>query len=333
MLRFIDGFDHYTTITAKWDSGSADTTTEQHRNGTRSVRFIANSISKNFFPAFGSWVIGFGLYGNTTAPLITLYDGVTAQCTLNLNSDKTLEVSRGTSTSLGASAKSALTIGNSKWYYIEWKVTIADSILADSCKVRVNGSDWINVNAGSDTKAGTVTTANKITFSGGSQYSYMDDIYILDGVAPNNDFLGDVKVETLYPSSNAGTNEWLGSDGQYVNNYQLVSEATANTTNYVQSGSIGAIEMYNFQDLESNALNVYGVQINSVAIKDDAGTVTFKNRINSGGTVSEGVENTPVDGSYLIFSDRYDLNPNGNTAWTTEAINALQAGVIIQQGV
>src|SRR5437764_673985 len=59
---------------------------------------------------------------------------------------------------------------------------------------------------------------------GGVGRAYLDDLYVCDATGTtNNTFLGDVRVHTLVPSGNGTDSGLTGSDGNQVNNYQLVN--------------------------------------------------------------------------------------------------------------
>src|SRR4029077_1029352 len=104
-------------------------------------------------------------------------------------------------------ATGATSLLNSTWYYIEWKLTVDNT--AGVSEVRINGD--VEINFSGDTQATVLSSIRQFQFEGeydvfsdtGSVFS-IDDIYVVDttGSAPNNSFLGDVRVECLFPSGN-----------------------------------------------------------------------------------------------------------------------------------
>ena len=66
-----------------------------------------------------------------------------------------------------------------------------------------------------------------------ANYDY-DDLYICDGTTvpgePVNDFLGDVRVDTLYPNGNGNSSQWVGQDANSTDNYLNVDDTLLPTT-------------------------------------------------------------------------------------------------------
>ena len=218
-LLFMDGFDHYVTadISKKYNAtqGSPSISAGNGRRSTAGLVTMATStgITKNF-AANSAWVMGCSLKvgalptATNWASIFVLYDAGSRQCELRVNPDGTLQVARFNVAVTGGTSVVALSIGTT--YYIEWKVTIANSIAANSCKVRVDGVDVITVATGQDLQDTANTTATQVRLgnvsSSGSMgaSTYIDDFYVCDQTGSvNNDFLGDVRVDTLFP-------EWRG---------------------------------------------------------------------------------------------------------------------------
>ena len=190
-LEFIDGFDHYATadITKKkWTTAGASTTIQptDGRRGGGCMRHTSSSPSATLsLSSKAARIVGFSLkvssFSNiSSTPIAAWLDSGTSQCELRLHSDGTLRVTRnGTAVTDGVSTFS---ISTGAEYYIEWKVTIADSIAAGSCKVRVNGADIITVATGQDLKNTATAAANQFrlgpTTTLGTTTIDTDDLYI-----------------------------------------------------------------------------------------------------------------------------------------------------------
>lgn len=335
-LLFMDGFDHYVSadIAKKWTSKGTSTTvqTTSGRRGGGCLWSSGNSayLASKTIPSTSSFVIGFALYtlahSNNATRLCALQQSSTAQCELYLGIDGTLRVGRNGT----VVATSSLAIPLLQWVYVEWKFTIADSISANSCIVRVNGVDWINAAAGIDLKNhSTLATANELllgSLSIGGGEIRQDDFYLCDqSGSVNNDFLGDVRIDTLYPNGDGNYSQFTPSTG--TTHYTLVDETAPNTTDYVDGTNVGDRDSYALQDLAALASQtIYAVQVNAAVAKDDAGAKNASTFVRHGGTNGDGAS-AALGTSQAYISQVYETNPNGGGAWTESAVNGMEAGV------
>jgi len=218
MLILMDGFDHYATadILKKWNSGGAAIAPSSGRSGGGALSCTNANVTKTLI-AGASWVMGCRVQVSAVSALsrglFSLFDAATLQCDLRINPDLTLSVTRNGTALTGGTSTNSLSTGS--YYYVEWKVTIADSIGANSCKVRVNGVDWITVATGQDTKNTANASANQLTLGPINAISgtwLIDDFYLCDSSGTtNNDFLGDIRVDTLYPNADGTYSQWTPS--------------------------------------------------------------------------------------------------------------------------
>ncbi len=334
MLLFIDGFDHYVTadITKKWTSVAGSTTINASggRRGGGSLRVGGNTaIVTKTYAASASWVIGFGFTSTgvaTSTNICSLLDAGTVQVQIRLNVDGTLSVQRNGTNVTGGTSVLALSAGT--YYYIEWKVTIADSIGANSCKVRVNGVDWITVTAAQDLKNTANASANQVTLGTSTTPGTVDydDHYVCDqSGSTNNDFLGDVRVDTIFPTSDGNYTAFTPSTGS--SHFALVDEATPNTTDYNDGAAVNDRDSYGMGNLAAlTSQTVYGVQVNAAILKDDAGAKSAGTMVRSASTDGDGAS-VALGTSQTYISQIYETDPNGSIAWTESSVNAMEAGV------
>jgi len=342
-LLFMDGFDHYasTDITKKWSTFGTVASlnlnmTADGRRGGGSFKITYNGancwMGKTFAPA-ASVVVGFAFKFATTntekaVPILKLMDASVQQVVLMLNIDGTLQVTRaGTAVTNGTSASS---LSPATWYYVELKVTIADSISAGTCKVRVNGVDVITVATGQDLKATANATVNEVRlgymYAGSLVTSYFDDFYLCDAAgSTNNDFLGDCRIDTIYPTSDGNYSQFTCSTGS--THYALVDEATPNTSDYNDGVSANDRDSYGLGNLAAlSSQTIYGVQVNVAALKDDAGAKNAATFVRSGSTNADGATNA-LGTSQLYIWNVFEQDPNAVAAWTETTVNAMEAGV------
>jgi len=210
-------------------------------------------------------------------------------------------------------------IALSTWYYLELRVVVSATV--GTVELRLNGSTTAECSAtGVNTGALSINTVA----ASGNQFHY-DDMYCVDpnsGSAPTNTWLGDVRVETLLPTSNGNSTAWTGV-------YTAVDEGGAanDDTDYIYSSTPGDKETYGLSDLSVTNGTVYAVQANLTARKDDAGSRTIAPVLRVGGTDYDGTTTGGLAASYLDYKQLYErLDPSG-AAWTVSTVNAMEAGV------
>ena len=339
VCRFIDSFDYYATsdMNRKYTSVGANSINTDSRTGPNSNSYtnVSQFLNKGF-SSLASWVVGFAFKTSTLNGLILRFlDNSTVQVGLFLRNDGSLDVLRTGSTAV-AGGRSDPIIRIDNWYYIEMKVTIANSIAANSCIVRVNEKVMLIVDAGEDLQQTTNATANVIQ-TPGLVPSVLDDLYIFDqtdgpGTNPvNNDFAGDVKVTAHWPNGNGTTNNFVGSDGNSVDNYLLVDEAlTDDDSTYTESSTPGEIDLYTFDDLATTPDVIHAVQINGIMRKTDAGSRTVRTVIRPASTNFFGINRAPSVASYINEEEIYDEDPETGLAWTESGFNATEFGIEIE---
>lgn len=339
-LRFIDGFDHYTTAAAyayKYTSSSASAAPGAgRRSGSNAARF-ANYGGDYLLKTLddqATWIVGFAYKrdyaSNDEKPILQLRDNAGAvQVALCLRGlDGLLRLWRGDQTTLLATSTVALPTG--AWSFLELKTTIHDT--AGAMELRINGATAATFSG--DTKySSTIGTARSIRLSGGvyssTYYGWIDDLYICDGAgATNNDFLGDCRVDTLYPNG-SGASAQFAPTGSAAN-WENVDDVTPDDdASYNASDTAGAVDSFAFTDMAVLNTTVFGLQANILARKDDAGSRTLRAIARIGGANHEGGDLSLSD-SYLDLTQVWPLNPATSTAWTESQINAAEFGYKVQ---
>jgi hypothetical protein len=213
-----------------------------------------------------------------------------------------------------------------QWHYIEQRVKLHDTL--GSIIFKIDGVERYSA-SGIDTKnAGTkaVFDCLQVGLTNGSGSWIIDDLYLLDvSGSVNNNFLGDLAIETLYPNANGDTNQWVGSDGNSVDNYLNVDEAVPSATDYNQGSAIGDKDLYGIQDLSRPTGVVHGALVTSYMVNTDSGPRGANTIVKSGATTT-----TPADKALSSSAKLYDLpldvDPNTGVKFTVAGINALQIG-------
>lgn len=339
-LIFIDGFDHYdsTVIDKKWsynNNGWQISAAAGRRGGGALYSSGGNHQMIKYFPPFSndSLVMGFAMKKATNGGVTELVkfgdDAGKTQASIRTNASNGFGFYRGgdlESPVLLASSSNNV-MSNNGWYYLEIKVQIANSISADSCILRVNGTDVINLSAGTDTQSQTASTLSRISlFSISAGAIYIDDLYVCDTTgSTNKDFLGDCRIDTLFPNNDGAYTNGTPSTGS--THYTLVDESVPNTSDYVSLSNVGDKDSYAFTDLPSVSSNtIYGVQVNSYWQKSDSGARSAAALAKSGSTVLDG-SSVVLSSGYTFSTQVYETDPDTSAAWTKNGVNSAEFGV------
>lgn len=329
-LRFCDSFDHYVTadLLGKWTTVSGATiVAATGRNGTAGL-YLANRgqyVRKTFGPQT-TWIFGAAVRYTSTSynvpiKLFTCLDGTAAQVDLRILGNGTLQITRDSNV-LGTSA---LGMTSDQQYYVEFKATIGN---AGTAVAMVNGDTWLSISgdtqATGNTTADTLRVGGVVSLLGETPPCYIDDLYICDGqgAGPDNDFLGDCRVEYLAPDGAGASTDWTPSAGA---NYECVDEAAPDSdTTYVSADTAAQKDLYALTNLTTSAGTIYGVQSILFARKDDAGVRTVKSAVATGGSESNGAD-TNLSDTYAYTSDIFTAKPGGG-AWTVGDVNSSSIG-------
>lgn len=333
-LRFMDGFDHYATadLLAKWNAqNSGASNTIQSAAGRRSggaIRVATNGFVLRAVPAHATYTLGIALKV-TSLPSITsniaeFHDGANQHLSLRLDPTGHIIVARSTSTVLGTSTY-AVTTGS--YFYLEFKFTIDNT--TGSYEVRADGVNVLS-GTGADTQNAGNASVNAFILgatSGSAVAMDVDDLYLCDGAgSTNNSFLGDCRIDAIYPNGNGNSSQLVGSDSNSTDNYLLVDETAPSTADYVKSATATEKDTYTFTDISHTPTSIFGIQLCPHANKDDAGSRSLASVTRSASTDYDGTTiGLSTDWRYLL--DIREQDPATSAAWTKTNLNAAQFGV------
>jgi len=343
-IKFIEGFDAYGTsngsaplgLSEVW-SGGADIVNFTVQNGRlgsgKSIEIKRSSgtpiVTTPNLGNLATWYIGLGFKPQVAINgevLLQLRedDDATLGVNLLMNSGGTISVRRGT-TVLGTSAA---VISTGLWHNIELYVLVHNS--TGAYELKVNGVSVLSA-SGVDTRAGTTNDyANRVRLSGpvgGANTGYLiDDFRVNDdsGSAPNNTWLGDRKVITLFPTAEGDTNNFTPQSG--TDNALMVDESGMDSdTTYVESAVSNDRDLYQVTDL-SDVTTINAIQHNIICRKTDVTDFTIEPVSKTGSTTDVGSGQTVGSTS---FSNKYriqETDPDTGVAWTDGGLDAAQFG-------
>jgi hypothetical protein len=324
-LRFIDGFDNYTTLTQKWtataNGPSINTTAGRRGSGGALTNAGAIQLLKTL-DSQGTWIVGFACNTSSlTFNYIELMDAGTTQLRVSFGSTGVVSLYRGAGTTLLGSSAAGV-VSASTWFYLEIKATFAGGT-SGSATVRVNGAAVITL-----TGINTITSANasadtlNLRTTGGGATVVYDDLYMCDGTgSTNNDFLGDLKVQYLAPASDGAHTDWTPNSG--ANHYSRVADTNPDDdTSYNSTATAGNIDT--FKVGAATAGTILGVQYTLRHRVDDAGTHTVAPLVRVASTDYPGSGIT-CSASYVTSLVLQETNPATSAAWASSDFGASGA--------
>ena len=233
---------------------------------------------------------------------------------------------------LGTSTGGPMT--SDEWHYVEIKYRFNNSISADDCIWKIDGVEVVNLAATTDTRQGQDTIKKVYLYGGGAveENHFFDSFIMWDTQSGDdwNDFRGTVRCETKFPNANGQDADFVGSDGNSVNNYQQVDEAPFHDsdTTYNESPTVATNDSYNFPDIVASDVSaIIGVQVAMVSKKTGAGAVDLTPFFVDGGSDHLGTEHVLTNGTYTFGSHMYDEDPEATAAWTEAKISSGHFGL------
>lgn len=349
-IMWAEGFDHYGTspnggrdamLKGAWAQfviGSGNQlfiSSDQKRSGTHSLLIKYNSA------AAGSNVTARRVIG-AAAIMIGLSQGMyfaslptankelgfefrdntnSAIAMVTIQSDGSIGLYTGSSRTLVASSDPIITA--SSWQHIECKLVI-DSIVGEM-EIRVNGVTMLHA---TDLDLG-MNGATQIVWGtpiGEQPGSTSVDLYIDDIVAWNDtgddnaDFLGPVRVETIFPASDTAQADWSVTGA--ADGYDAINDvAPDDDTSYISSDNQGDVSEFGLDTLPPETANIRGVYIPALARLSSAGTGNIQVSLVSESEVSEGPDQTLTQ-VYTYWGSVHEKDPDTGLAWTKEGLEA-----------
>jgi len=330
MLLWIDGFDSYGTsgtpspagiMARKYAVVGSNLTVVSGRLSGYALNFlngVFTSTSPGTVTTDGTMVVGLAIKFNTVlynGRFLSFYDGATEGMNLRIQTDGELAAYLGNTFK---QATLGLGIVSGSWYYIEFKVLCAASGTYEVC---VNG---VSILSGSgDTRGGSHSYNNTFYLQGNP--ATIDDLYCLDSTGSiNNDFLGNMRVETIRPSANGTSTQWTPNTG--INCNAVKEQLCDDNTTYVEDGTMGHKDLYTYANLTGITFGVKGVKINTDAEATDVSAITLIDKCSSNGTESNSSQTLTVN-SYTSYGRILETDPSTVNTWTVNAVNAAEFGI------
>jgi hypothetical protein len=334
MLLFTDSFDHYTTLTQKWDivnviGGSPSITTGSARTGLNGMQMsntgsnVAKNIGNKVTIISGCGIKVVALPSSSPSTLIGYADSGTTQIDVRITPGGLLQLTRNGT----VLATSTSVFSTGVYHYVEFKGTIDPS--AGLAEVKVDGTVFAtftgNTRSTANSFAGSVYLGQFGGANGGT-YNF-DDFYICDSTGSfNNTYLGAIAVKCILPTANGTTNNWaIGGGSPAATNWQSVDENPPDdATTFVDSATVGQIDRYTFPAVTGST--VAAVVVNLRANISVAGTRAIRAVTKSGSTLGDNGSDLSLTTTFGDYQGIFETDPNTSAAWAVAAVNAAEWG-------
>jgi hypothetical protein len=216
-------------------------------------------------------------------------------------------------------------INKNEWYYIEAKVKIHNT--SGVCIVRINEQEVLNY-------------SGDLYFSGDSYvhqlyfgfphdcFMELDDFYIADDQGSvNNDFLGDIRIDAIYPDGAGNYSQFTPSTG---NNYECVDETELDEADYVSNLTAGEKDSYTYVAVPTDLddAGIIGLQIRNNAKRTAASSnIKIDPFIRTGSTDYSQTAYDLPDAIGMVETDIILDDPSDSNPWTQTKINACEFGM------
>jgi hypothetical protein len=368
-LLFMDGFDHYNyngTAQKKWDNPIAFS---GYTSGASSGRFSTGGVSPNgsgnlFCHQWAGmnktfvWtptppselIIGFAakfdftsevhpflqILGDNGRPQVQFWlDAIGGDIKLVLADPAALAVPVSDTPfptgTLIANTGFVPPIG--LWFYFETKILFSTGSTG-RIDIQLDSTPFVSITNIKTSNTGT-SYFKGWRITGLEQFSSgftIDDLYIADNLPGNiTDFVGEVRVQTMYPDAEGFQNDFFPSTG--TNNATNVNLARTNwtettpTAKYNFSGTINAIDLYSIGNY-TIAGTIFGVQANLSHRKDDVGARRVAPILRTGGNIYVG-DDVPQYSDYTWAGHIWEENPALALPWTLTELNQAEFGIKI----
>lgn len=206
-----------------------------------------------------------------------------------------------------------------------WGVRFVQSDTTGTIEVWCDGALVMNrtMKTTADTDSSLVINGIRLTASGSGTANF-DSVVISD--APQ----GDCHVDYLVPDGNGDTSQWVGSDSDSVDNWELVDEIPPSGADYVEADATDLRDLYTVTNLPASG-TILGVQAVVHPWKLGPGaeiptSTILKTGVGEHVDLIEGIS-TAMQG---LETPIRTTRPGGG-AWTVSDVNDMQIGVTTEE--
>lgn len=317
-------------------SGSCETT--QPRAGTHSFKVASGSSGNLRYAlggALGTWGSGAALWC-TSLPasrtqLAYFYDAAGAvQFSLWCNPDGSIAffLTSGQGTAIGsASAAGAIVAG--AFVHIEVKAVMGQST-AGSVWARVGGIAAITATGIDNCQSANVECSSVEWFptpTSAFGIRYLADPFAWDATgAYNADWIGNKVSIAVDLDADTATADWTLTGA--ASGYDCINDtAQDGNSTYIEAASINNTSEFEIAALPAWLNGIVAVSAMSTQVLDSSGSTKVQISLKSSASYATGSDRTIAYPNYTTYWDHYQIDPNGNIAFTNANVSAMKLRV------
>ena len=157
---------------------------------------------------------------------------------------------------------------------------------------------------------------------------YIDDLYIAGSEGSyNNDFLGDIRIDTINPNGAGNHTDLTPSAGS---NYECVDEVVVDNSDYVEGINAGDIDSYSYSDVPTDIDDsaIFGIGLRNIAQRTAASdNIKIDGLIRTGSTDYNASADLSLADIWSSKDFIFERDPSDSNAWTKTKINACEFGM------
>ena len=302
--------------------------------GSRAVNLQGSAAIVRPVPSTLMSAVGFaikrGLIVAVTHPIFRFYSTYSnVQLMLSADEIGRLILNRGGDPNANQIAVSDnVCLINNTWHYVEIEMYLHDS--AGICNVYLDGVIVPGLSFVGDTRASSDLDISKVGFvTSTSVFSPaytlgIDDLYVeVDGHAR----VGEGRMEVMVPNTTTSNTGWTQSTGATI--WGVIDEHPVNITDYADALMAGDVFRCGATDLPYAPEHVFGVQIESLSTKNEAGTRILRNKIWGVTLSADGADRAQTLNTFTWGRDWFPREPDLGAVWTLSELTTLDIGVEI----
>ena len=344
---FQTSFDHYTTITQRFNSALISVGTASigafGRNDTQGLRFaipggsesvmyVARTIGgiSTIYVGMGLRLSNVPLSGGSVvkeAIFLLLRDTGLNQVYFSVLPTGAIRVNRGERTALTILDTTAFAILPNVYYHFSAKVVVSDTV--GQVQIWINEVEVLDTGASIDTKATANSTINEVVLSGTNASAQaagnainldIDDLVVRDDIQVLDREVG------CYFVTGAGANTDWSPSGAATNHEAIDEAAPDGDTTHNATSTPGDKDTFEHEPCSATAEIDAVIPLMFVA-KTAAGTAKVAPVVRHSGTDHTGADAAPSAGTYEYHAPEVFMeNPGTSNPWTAAEFNAAELG-------
>lgn len=342
-LLFIEGFDIYGASESELTDGvyleanQSELSSAQARTGTYSVRSMGAGmrLRRALYGEYLALGIAHAFFltempNQTAVVQLAAFrnDQNTVQMAVFVTAAGNIVVTRGDEFGTTLAQTTTSPIITDAWQHFEMQVSFSDTV--GWFEIRLDGVTVLQATNLDNIASTVLKNCNQVEGVGTTDVwvtpnaiIYMDDFYCYDfSGTENNDWIGDRRVLTLWPSDNGVDQDWTanGASSQHACINQNPADGD---TSYIEVSDavLPANSNFELDDVPGYVGAIAGVQVYVKSKKTEAGECNLQVSMQSGISESNGT-NRPVSTIYAHRTDMFELDPATGALWTPSGLSA-----------